>query len=147
MPIVSGLVEKSLSVLLVFALLGLGFLRCQELAAQRDAARAANATDEATITTLHRANQQNLAELAKLKTDYDRAAAAQAAADADAQRRAAILAQTERKITHAPTVDRGTVPRSLLHAIDGMLQPAVAATDDAGHPDRRGTPADTAVAP
>lgn len=146
MPLLGGLLDKALFVLLGLAVLGFGYLRCQELAAQRDAARTAVAADQATIDSLRQANADNLAALAKLKSDYDRAAAAETAADADAQRRAQDLARTERMIAHAPKKDRGLVPPVVLHAVDGLLQPA-AAGDGAGHPDRRGAAAGAAGAP
>jgi uncharacterized protein HemX len=146
MTLIDGLVGKLLLVVLGLGVLGVGFLRCQELAAERDAARAAVTQDQAAIDGLRQANTQNLAALARLKADYDRAVAAQAAADADAQQRGQQLSQTERMIAHAPKTDRGRVPPVVLHAVDGLLQ-RPAAGPGAGDEDRRGAAAGAAGAP
>lgn len=130
--LLGGIAAKLALGVALLAALALAAFRYSQVVAERDGARAEVAADRAAVVALQQANRQNLAALAQLQTDYQRATAAQAASAAEAQQRRDQLTRIQRMIAHAPKADRGPVPPVVLHAIDGLLGAGATADPGAG---------------
>ena len=127
----SGILAKLAGAAIIAAIIGGLFLMWRTATAERDLARAQ-------VSQLEQVNQQNIAALAKLQTDFQAAQSAAAEKARGDQRRADQLAQIEMENAHAQNGNRPVSP-VVGRVLDELLEPATATSPNQGsqHADTR----------
>ena len=135
----TGITAKLIAGGVILSLLGGAYLRYEFVINERDVAVANAATLKQDLQDEKAVNDQNVAELTKIKGDLQRASDAQVKAQRDADDRAVELSKVKDAIAHAAAKDRGPVPGVITNVLRSMLGGNAGTSGD--NQDKRGAAA------